>query len=777
MSMTLEAAVPPSLPVDPPRPPDRGDLRRASLALLPWVLPLAALVLAWSSTDVGWSAMARYLAYFLVGVAVPGTLTYRALRGSRGNLPEDLGLGSAAGLVIVLTGWALAAATGLQALLPVWPLLVIAVFVAVPRLRRHWRITDPRPLPVRWSWMVAATLVVVVLMNYPGWTRVPLPPATAYYYQDVLYHLSLVHEMTRTMPFEVPQLAGDPLRYHFLANADMATASMVTGIAPATILLRLWIVPITVVSVLVTATLGRELSGKWWAGALAGAAAIVGLPLALSAPGIPGSGPIGPNSPSQTYAFPLLALLLILAVDLLRGRRLGYGWVLVLPVALACAGAKSSTLPPVVAGLVLAGLVVLVTDRARLRPLLVFLSLVLAAMLAGIKIFAGGGAGILAVQPLSLMWFFAPYRTTLGAEEVIDGTRLLPSGIENATATGLVFLTALFVWWLLAQAPRLLGVLSVGAARTRRDPVAWLFAGVTAAGVGAAWLFWHPSASQGYFFATVIPFAAVLSVWYLAEHTTSVRPVIAGFVAGAAWFLVVPDPAVPGQPSFSSWSWTLWLPMLASAVAAVVAATIGLLVWRARTGRLAWRALPVALAAAVLGAGITLNVDQQTRSTVEALTEPPPPVETPQRIVTRDETAAALWIDRHAGDDDIVATNVHCNPITYKASCDSRAFWVTALGGRRTVVESWGYTDQAVAQDGVNGLRYALQPAPYPERFALNERVFTKANPSDLAELKRRYGVRWLLADRRVPKGVSARLARIAPVRYTAGPVTVHEVP
>lgn len=743
---------------------------------LPWLFPVAALVLALADTGVGLSGIGRYAAYLAFAVVLPGTLVYRALRGSRGNLPEDLGLGAATGLLVLIIGWALAAATGLQPLLPAWPLLILVLFGAVPRLRRHWRIAEPRPLPVRWSWIIAAVLVVVVMMNYPNWTQTPLPPATAFYYPDLMYHLALVHEMTRSMPFQVPQLAGDTLRYHYLSDADMAAASMITGVAPATVLLRLWIVPMTAITVFVTAALGRELTGRWWAGALSGAAAVVGLPLALGAVEAPGAGPISPYSPSQTYVFPLLGLLLVLAVDVLRGRRLRYGWPLVFLLALAGAGAKSSALPPLVAGLVLAGLVLLVTDRARLRPLLTFLGLVLAAMLAGLKVFAGGGAGTLGVQPFSLLWWFPPYQTTLGVGETIDGDRSLPSGVANASATGLLFLAAILVWWVVVQAPRLVGILAAGARPTRRDPVVWMLAGLTAAGAGAAWVFWHPAASQAYFYFTVIPFATVLSVRLLVDQARGLKPVVAGLVAGAVWILLVPRPAAPADPSFRGWLWALGAPVLLTAVVTVVVAAAGLLAVRARTGRFAWRAVPVALIAAMLAAGLAHQVDQQVRLTVEALTEPPPPTDQPQRVILRAEMAAALWLDRHAGRDDVVATNVHCNPITWKSGCDARAFWVAGLSGRRTVVESWGYTDQAVAQDGVNGLRFARQPAPYPERFALNQRVFARGDAADVAELQRRFGVRWLLGDTRAVGGVSPKLARAATVRFTAGPVTVYEL-
>ncbi|HEX9998999.1 MAG TPA: hypothetical protein VGB74_00985, partial [Actinoplanes sp.] len=482
----------------PQSPSPMAGTPRARLwwSVLPWSIPAAVLVVALLDAGTPAADIALYAAYFAFAVVLPGTLVHRALRGSRGNLPEDLGLGAATGLLVLLIGWALAAATGRQVLLPGWPLAILVLFAAVPRLHRHWRIADPRPLPLRWSWIIAGALIVVVAISYPSWVQYPLPPAQAVYYPDVLYHLALVHEMTRSMPFQVPQLAGDTLRYHYLSDADMAAASMITGISPVTIMMRLWIVPVAGVTLFLVAAITRELSGKWWAGALAGAVAVVGVPLSLgSRLAAFGQNPITPFSPSQAYVFPLLGLLLVLAIDLLRGRPLRWAWALVFPLALAAAGAKSSALPPLVAGLLLATLVLLVLHRRRLPAMAAFLGLTLAALLTGLKIFAGGGAGTLSLQPFAILWWFRPYRQTLGAAEAIDGTRSLPLGVEQASTAGIVFLAGIVCWWVVLQAPRLLGVLSVGARRSRRDPVVWMFAGISAAGAGAAWSFWHPAAS------------------------------------------------------------------------------------------------------------------------------------------------------------------------------------------------------------------------------------------------------------------------------------------
>jgi hypothetical protein len=134
----------------------------------------------------------------------------------------------------------------------------------------------------------------------------------------------------------------------------------------------------------------------------------------------------------------------------------------------------------------------------------------------------------------------------------------------------------------------------------------------------------------------------------------------------------------------------------------------------------------------------------------------------------------ALWLDQHAGNDEVIATNVHCVPIGRPRPCDARAFWVAGLAGRRTLVESWGYTDQTVAANGIDGLKYPLQPAPYPGVLAINQHVFEAGDKADLQRL-RDYGVRWLLADTRAGE-VSPRLAEIAKVVYISGPVTVYRL-
>lgn len=143
--------------------------------------------------------------------------------------------------------------------------------------------------------------------------------------------------------------------------------------------------------------------------------------------------------------------------------------------------------------------------------------------------------------------------------------------------------------------------------------------------------------------------------------------------------------------------------------------------------------------------------------------------------VTEAEMRAALWLDAHAADDDVVATNVHCQPVRTGPNCDARAFWVSGLGGHRTVLESWSYTDEALAAHGNGGRGYAQQPAADQERFALNERAFAAPTAGDLDRLRREYGVRWLFADSRAGQ-VSPDLATLATVRLVDDSVTIYEL-
>ncbi|MGC4810356.1 hypothetical protein ACLQ29_07495 [Micromonospora sp. DT228] len=779
--------------IDTPAPAARRNALLPVLTTLPWALVIAALLVVWSRDDVPAPDLARFSAYWVFALVLPGTLVHRALRGSRGNLPEDLAYGAATGLLLEIVAWALAAATGQQSLLRWWPLPVLVAFAAVPGLRRHWRLGERRPLPVGWHWAMGVALLVVVAWGYIQWRMVPLPPVSGGYYQDLLYHLGLVQELTRAMPFELPHVAGEGLRYHYLSDAHIASASMVTDIPPATVLLRLWLVPVIGTAVVLAAGLARDLSGAVWAGPVVAVAGFVGTTVTLgSAVGASGEMPLAYASPSQTYVLVPLLLLVGLCVDVARGRSLGLAWALVPVLGLVCAGAKSSALPPLVAGLGLTAVVFWWRERRVPRPALVALACLVAAMALGFRLFAGGGASTLRVQALALLHFIGPYSETLGGGDGIWPDAPLPPGINDGGALGWLLAFSVVAWWVLGQAPRWVGMTLLVEREHRADAAVWLLAGTVLAGAATTWVFQHPSISQIYFWMGVIPVGAVLTAWSLAVARAPwpalVVPAVAGALAalvtagtvpGIAW----PRIARPGTPYTSTIEG--WLRVLGAsavryvlfvAVAAALAVGVAAL-WRRRVpspgGRRRVATIAVAgVTAAMLGASGAVAVGGVVRS---VLTEPVPATGPQPYALTVDEMRAALWLDAHAADDDVVATNVHCRPVRTTPHCDARAFWVTGLGGHRTVVESWGYTDAVVAAHGVDNLGYARQNFPDQELLALNDGVFTAPTVADLDRLRTRHRVRWLFADTRAG-AVSPELARLAQVRLVAGSVTVYEV-
>ena len=116
--------------------------------------------------------------------------------------------GAGPGLALEIVCFSLWSILGLQQQLWLWPLLVAVIFVAVPRLRRHWRISSPQPLPRLWSWGVASAIAACTLTVRESAFAAPLPPAGGFYDQDITWHLSIVHELTRSFPPQVPQVVG-----------------------------------------------------------------------------------------------------------------------------------------------------------------------------------------------------------------------------------------------------------------------------------------------------------------------------------------------------------------------------------------------------------------------------------------------------------------------------------------------------------------------------------------------------------------------------------------
>lgn len=687
---------------------------------LPWLVPAAVVVAGLLRLEWDAGPILKYACYFAGAVALPGTLILRAAWRSTGNWAEDLGLGAVVGACWQFAGWLGLTALGWQQGLVVWAGLMLAVFAAVPGLRRYWRISDPEPLPVGWSWGLALSAAVVL-----GGTTVgvmayhEIPPEGSAYYQDLLYHLSMLNELTREVPPELPQVVGERLEYHWFANADMAAAVDITRLSPIIVLYRLWWLPWLVVALLVCATLARIVSGRWWTGVVAAAAIAVPQLYLFVDTTANLSPPVSYLSPSQTFGLVAVTAAGIFLVRLLfqaqRTKAIGLG-VLALAAASLGGGAKPTVLP-VLLGAV--GLVLLarLMRRENPGPRVLVIGVLLSAAAAGTFFSVAGSTHGSRIQLLAVLKSQGEYLSVTGDRTPPGaGGWIVPSLTGSPLGTFAVLGLVLVI-----QAAALAGFALLCRPELRRQPLAWFLIGALVAGWAGYLLIDHPSVSQGYFVHTVIPFS----------------------LAGAGWVLAAaerPGPVRqrPGRSSVGSVNGRL-----AVIVAALLAVSpVKLIVENALSGD-----------------------DDRARTFTAA-----------PWWVYPDEQEAATWLGEHSAPNDVVATNTWCRPAGSRTpGCDARGYLVSGIAGRRTLIEGWAYTSQAMANHGRGGLRYTVQASPWPERVALTTQALAEPTPGLLDRLATEYQVRWLFADARAGV-VSPRLGQLAIERHSVGQVTIYEL-
>src|SRR5690349_3552788 len=131
------------------RAPDPATLPSRVARWLPAAGAFCAIVGMLVNTHTPVLDIARYLAYVAWGLVLPATL----------------------GLVLEIGAWAAFSTVGGQRLLWLWPVLVVVPFLAVPGLRRHWRVSGYRPTPVGWSYAVAGMVVFLVGYVYVSYLR------------------------------------------------------------------------------------------------------------------------------------------------------------------------------------------------------------------------------------------------------------------------------------------------------------------------------------------------------------------------------------------------------------------------------------------------------------------------------------------------------------------------------------------------------------------------------------------------------------------------------
>lgn len=759
--------------------PARGPGRWRMIA--PW-LPAVVVgavtigLLLMSHTPV-WD-ICRYAAYVGYAVVIPGTLVFRALRRTPHTLVEDLAYGAVSGLVLEIAAWALWSGVGAQGWLWAWPLAVIAVFVAVPSLRRHWRVRGYTRTPAGFAWGTAAVAVGFLAYLYVTFLRAnPILPTseTQRIYLDLPYQLSLAAEAKHHFPPHVPQVAEEPLHYHYFAFAHQGVGSLISRVDLTSIVLRLDVPLLCLAAIVALAVTGWRITGRPWAGVIAagltftvgefGFSDPVGMPFGTIATFIVWS------SQSMTYSWLLLIVLVGVLADRVKPPAaesespsvptLGPGaWVLLSLLALASVGSKATSVPVAAGALGFLAAVQLLRRRRITRPVLIALGITVAAQLIGNAVLFAFETHGMVVHP-----FWGPDRFVDP-----DGGVLAVGGVALAFVANMLLR--------LAGIPVLLGL-----RRRRLGDVEWLLIGGALAGIVAYLTFKHPGDANQYFVRAGWMFGVIASAWGAvllfdrARLTGTDRSAV-----HARWRLVVAGVAYCAaliglnlafaEPAGGADRFAPLEPIVSWFVALAALSAIGAFFWYiAGTLSPAIRGRgPAALLGVILLAGVPGLVMESKIAVRFPNGGGYAPV-----VIPASRVDAARWLREHSSPSDVVATNAHCLYVV-RGYCDSRSFWISAYSERRVLLEGWIFAPRAAELAAASPLG-VYTPFWDQALQKLNDTAFSSPTADVLRQLRDEHGVRWLVVDRSSPAGrESPALASLADKVFDNERVVIYAV-
>lgn len=684
-------------------------------------------------TGVSPSELALFAGFEVAFVLVPGVVAYRALAARSGDLLQQLTIGGAVGHALLLGAFIVTAAADARWALWLYPLVVLTLAGLLGRGRVFSQDSRGASLTTRQGVALAAVAVAALLLFAAGsFTQAPLPGSrsSVSYHPDLVWGMGFAAEALHHWPLTAPQVLGEPLRYHTFVFSEMAAASQVTGIELPVVVLRLVPISLLLLLILQLAHAGRRFTGNPWAGpAAAGLILLVGdLDLGAGRPellvGIYFSGLF--LSPTQLLG--LLFFLPVIAViaDLLEGEgaRPEPGTLGVLGILLfGCAGAKASILPVLVGGLVAYGL----WRRRASAGWVAALVLSGLAFVTSYVLLYSGSRGATDLGPFESAFLSFP------------GQVIEPYSDSAVGALAYPFATWVTVVALMLPLAGL--AFSRLSARSLTPLQAWPLA-LLLVSMAAFFVLDLPGVSQLYFLWYGFTAAALLSAggllqgldrWRADPRGPGAAALLAGVAGGVALAVAPRSEGLPVVVLYAAAA------ALLGGVVAVFA--LGLVDSRGAHARWAVLAVTTLLTAGAIDGPLdrlpTL-VSRALRGTEAVHREANPATE---RGLTRELARGLAWVRDHTDEDAVLAVNNH---LLVPAGRDSRYFYYSALAERRVFVESWDYTDTALAI-GLERVRQGRQP--FPERVALNDSVFTGAGRR-AAELLRRRGVTHLVVDR-----------------------------
>jgi hypothetical protein len=394
----------------------------------------------WLLNSVSAGEAALFVGFELAFVVLPGCLAYLALSGGPRPALRVAVCGAALGYALGVGFYIAASASGANAIFLAWPAVV-----GIPALVALWR--RPRPWIEARSWsrgelaaatFVAGALLLSVAIALSDQAAIPGELYGNRYHHDLLWEVARAGEAKHVWPLDVPSLAGEPLRYHYLANLNEAAIGEFTGIDQALVNFRLAPIPLLLVVVGGLIELGRSLSGRAWGGVLC---AVLVLAVGRFDPLPVPPGEFFKNlylSDSFLFGLALFLPLVCELVDRIRagaarvGARAGAAgpgaragpWVVIAILMAGCGGGKATILPVLCGGLGICLAYALWRRREQVRAVAIGLALSVISGVASYLAFYRVEAGKSDLEAV-------PFAIAKRTGEFVDLNRDLPDARSN----------------------------------------------------------------------------------------------------------------------------------------------------------------------------------------------------------------------------------------------------------------------------------------------------------------------------------------------------------
>jgi hypothetical protein len=534
--------------------------------------------------------------------------------------------------------------------------------------------------------------------------------------------------------------------------------AQVTGIDLTKVYFRLYLLPQILLLALELALVGRVLTRNAWVGPVA-----AGLMLFV------GEVDLDPRQQAPTGGFDgvffdnlfynppfLFGLVLFLPLLLLLYRRVAAGstgrvraWLLVVAFMIGCQGAKVSILPVVVGGLAVFALWRRLTEGRFNRAALIGVAAGVAVMVGSYLLQYVGqstGSSISAFASTDQMFALQLIK------EWLHHSLHIPQLIVDVAAPVLGTVALL--------GPPLVGVPLLLANRGRRlETHQVLLLSILVVGLAAFFLI---DRNYEFFLGYAYVAGGILSaeqiVALFSRERASGRPLRRLWVVAAVWLallglaIAVPsivwDPvgAAANRPLYAAWYLGLALVLLAVYLAG-----------RRRGGIAGLRTSVVVVTLILLVGALDAPLDHGLRA---AKGQHPLWAYLLPDGMSGQLYAGLTWIRAHTSPDDVLAVNNHL----VGTRVLPRYFYYSAFTQRRVFLEDWSFSAKG-AGEPVN---------PFPERVTLNNAVFEHANIDAMRTLATRYGVSYLVVDRRL--AVSPKLRDEARLRFANSAVEVYSI-